>query len=121
GNPLAATSANADRVSGGTTNSVIKSTKINEAPAPTEVSSGTPICLAIKVRMAVASPASTSKVPRMNRHQRTRDEGWRTTDEPSGCISSFILPPLSLLLERYADRLHDFAEDRFCFFAAAHG
>ena len=75
GNPVAATSANAERVSGGTTSNMISNTRTSEAIAPAVVSSGTPRLRAIKVTIAVARPARTSNVPSMRRHQRPKDEG----------------------------------------------
>src|SRR5690348_16161754 len=82
GKEVAATSAKADRVNGGTTSTVISNTNISEAMAPAVVSSGTPSCRAIKVRIAVARPASTSRVPRIRRHQ--EDKKLRTADGESG-------------------------------------
>ena len=70
GNPVAAISANAERVSGGTTKTMISRTMTSEAIAPAPVSSGTPSLRAIKVRIAVARPVRTSKVPSTRRHQR---------------------------------------------------
>ena len=75
GNPVAAISANAERVSGGTTSTMISKTRTSEAIAPAVVSSGTPSLRAIKVRIAVARPLRTSNVPSMRRHQDFKDEG----------------------------------------------
>src|ERR1051325_9222736 len=81
GKPLAATSAKADRVSGGTTRIIINKTKSSEAIAPTLLNSGTPSRRAIKVSIAVARPASTSSVPRIARHHEDKDD--RINDEVS--------------------------------------
>src|ERR1044072_2690120 len=104
GKPLAAISANAERLSGGTTSAVIKRMKINDATAPTVVSSGTPICLENNVSSAVASPAKTSSVPKKNRIQRPseegcvpRDEGGGRRDESRGKSTSSLIPPPSSL------------------------
>src|SRR5947207_15696525 len=131
GNRVAATSAKADRASGGTTSNMISSTKTREAIAPAVVSSGIPDRPAITVSTAVANPASTNKVPRIGRHQEGKAEGRGRKDEDSlapgvGAMGSskavprdflnrcrlddFILHPsaFTLALERNADRLEDF-------------
>src|SRR5437764_11309129 len=83
GNRVAATSAKADRARGVTTSNMISSTKTSDAIAPAVVSSGIPDRPAITVSTAVASPASTNKVPRIGRHQEDKDEGRERKEEGS--------------------------------------